>query len=118
MPILKIGAKKIFLMKIMFIVFLSFLTSFSANAAIVFNSTTSYDTVNELTTGVVNWFLSITAGVTIFFLIIGGIYYLTAFGDEKRMQEGKKIITYAIYGLVLILISYSVVTTLNAIIFD
>ncbi|MFH1048613.1 MAG: hypothetical protein V1732_03030 [Patescibacteria group bacterium] len=117
MPILKIGAKDLFL-KVFLVIFLSIVFVFPAQAAIVFNSTTSYNTVNELTTGVVNWFLSITAGVTIFFLIIGGIYYLTAFGDEKRMQEGKKIITYAIYGLVLILISYSVVTTLNAIIFD
>lgn len=114
---LKIISKK-FLMKVFGAIILSAVFVFPAKAVITFNSTTQYNTVNELTTGVVNWFLSVTAGLTIFFLIIGGIYYLTAFGDDKRMQEGKKIITYAIYGLVIILISYSVVTTLNSIIFS
>ncbi|MDP3056943.1 MAG: hypothetical protein Q8N37_00270 [bacterium] len=114
---LKIISKK-FLMKVFGVIVLSAIFVFPAKAVITFNSTTQYNTVNELTTGVVNWFLSVTAGITIFFLIIGGIYYLTAFGDEKRMQEGKRIITYAIYGLVIILISYSVVTTLNTIIFS
>lgn len=117
MSIFKTGTKNLFL-KIFLVSFFSAIFVFPAKAVITFNSTTQYNTVNELTTGVVNWFLSVTAGITIFFLIIGGIYYLTAFGDEKRMQEGKKIITYAIYGLVIILISYSVVTTLNSIIFS
>lgn len=111
------GAKKMFLTLFSVMLSLIFFV-FPAKAVIVFNKTTEYNNVTELTEGVINWFLSITAGVTIFFLIIGGIYYLTAFGDDKRMQEGKKIITYAIYGLILILISYSVVTTLNKIIFE
>lgn len=115
--IFKIGANNLFL-KVFSAILLSTIFVFPAQAAITFDPTSNYPTVNALADGVANWLLSITAGVTIFFLIIGGIYYLTAFGDDKRMQEGKKIITYAIYGLVLILISYSVITTLNAIIFD
>ncbi len=92
--------------------------AFFANAqGVVFDPTTSYNTVNEIVEAVSNYFLSFVAGLAILFLIIGGIYYLTAFGDDKRMEEGKKIITYTVYGLVIILISYSVVTTLNAIIF-
>lgn len=104
---------KIFLVVSAFMVFAP-----SAHALLTFDPFSSYNSVNDLTTAVVNWFLSITAGVTIFFLIMGGVYYLTAFGDDKRMQEGKKIITYAVYGLLLILISYSVVVTLNKIIFE
>jgi len=115
--LIKTGTINLFL-KVSAVIFVSTVFAFSSKAAVVFPPTSSYSTVNALVTGVINWFLSITAGVTIFFLIIGGIYYLTAFGDEKRMEEGKKIITYTIYGLVLILISYSVVTTLNAIIFS
>lgn len=118
MLIFKTSVKKIFLIKTFLAVFFSAFIAFSAKAAIIFNSTTSYNTVNELTEGIANWFLSITAGLTIFFLIIGGIYYLTAFGDDKRMEEGKKIITYTIFGLIMILISYSVITTLNKIIFE
>lgn len=119
-----------FLAKVFLSVFILFSLVSAANAAdcpppgdpaynpLCFPNTGARDNVNDLVTAVINWFLSITAGVAIFFLIIGGVYYLTAFGDEKRMEEGKKIITYAIYGLILILISYSVVTTLNTIIFS
>lgn len=121
MSIFKIGERgllsaKVFLAAFVFMAVVPF--AHAAGNTIIFNSTTSYTTVNDLVTAVVNWFLSVTAGITIFFLIIGGVYYLTAFGDDKRMQEGKKIITYAVYGLILILISYSVVNTINAIIFN
>jgi len=44
---------------------------------------------------VTNWILSFASGITILFLIIGGIYYLTSAGDDKQMEEGKKIINYA-----------------------
>lgn len=106
------------LLKILFTVFISTFAAAFAQAVLTFPSTTGYTTLNDLVVAVVNWFLSVTAGVAIFFIIIGGIYYLTAFGDDKRMQEGKKIITYAVYGLILILVSYSIVTTINAIIFS
>lgn len=113
----KTGAKNLFLM--FFSIFLlASAVIFPAKADVIFNSATNYPTVNALTDAIVNWFLSITAGLAILFLIIGGIYYVTAFGDDKRIEEAKKIITYAIFGLVLILISYSVVTTLNSIIFS
>ena len=117
MPILKNSTQNLFL-KLFWAIFLSIFFASSAKAIVEFPSTSNYPTVNALTTAVINWFLSITAGVTIFFLIIGGIYYLTAFGDEKRMELGKKIISYAVYGLIMILISYSIVTTLNTIIFS
>lgn len=113
----KTGAKNLFLM--FFSIFLLALAViFPAKADVIFNSATNYPTVNALTDAIVNWFLSITAGLAILFLIIGGIYYVTAFGDDKRIEEAKKIITYAIFGLALILISYSVVATVNKIIFE
>jgi hypothetical protein len=75
-----------------------------------------FGTIPLLIDAIINWFLTLTAAVTILFLIIGGIYYITAFGDDKKMEEGKKIISYAVYGLIMILISYSLVTTVNFII--
>lgn len=119
MSIFKTIGKNSLLVKVLLTVFVfTAIASFASAAILEIPSTTGYKTLNELVTAIVNWFLSITAGVTIFFLIIGGVYYLTAFGDDKRMQEGKKIITYAVYGLMMILVSYSIVTTINSIIFD
>lgn len=97
---------------------LGFLTfAESAKAAIKFDPLSSYGSIQEVIGGVTNWVLGIAAGITILFLIVGGIYYITAAGDDKQMEEGKKIINYAIIGLIVILISYSLVITLNAIIF-
>lgn len=44
------------------------------------------------------------AGIAVFImLIIGGFRYLTAGGDSKSAESARKTITYAIFGLVLIL---------------
>lgn len=104
---------------IIFIVIISFFVSYAvpASAQIIFNNPSSINTTQDLVASVVNWILGIAAAVVIIFLIIGGIYYMTAAGDEKQIEEAKRIIKYCIIGLFAILISYSVVTTLNKIIF-
>lgn len=112
--ILKNQSKKL---TALFIIYLLSIAT-SAKAGVVFDPLSSYTSIDDVVGGVTNWVLGITAGVTVLFLIVGGIYYITAAGDEKQMGEGKKIVNYAIIGLIVILISYSVVLTLNAIIFD
>lgn len=47
------------------------------------------------------------AGIAVFImLIIGGFRYLTAGGDPKSAESARKTITYAIFGLVLILAAW------------
>ncbi len=84
---------------------------------IKFGKNTSISSFGELTASITNWLLSIASFLAIFFLIIGGLYYITALGDTRQMEEAKKIITYVIIGLIVILISYTLVITLNKIIF-
>lgn len=84
---------------------------------IEFNNPSSLNSVQMVTDSITNWLLSVTVGIAILFLIIGGIYYITAAGDNKQIEEAKKIINYTVIGLIVILISYSLVTTLNKIIF-
>ena len=87
------------------------------SASIIFNNPSTLNNTQDLVVSVVNWILALAASIVIVFLIIGGIYYMTEAGDEKQMEEAKKIIKYCIIGLFVILISYSIVTTLNKIIF-
>ncbi len=72
--------------------------------------------LTEIIADIIDWLLKITSGVAILFIIIGGIIYATAAGDDKRMETAKSIITYAVLGLLFILISYSIVVTVNGII--
>lgn len=103
--------------KVFWIIFISIFFVSSAKAAVSFDPPSTFPNINALVEAITNWFLNITAAVSILFLIIGGIYYITAFGDDKKMEVGKKIITYTIYGLIIVLVSYSIILTVNNIIF-
>lgn len=98
--------------------------AFNANAANtvnwnngVFENPTGLNNTTALVTSIVNWLLGITSAIVILFLVIGGIMYVTAAGDEQKTEEAKKVITYCVVGLFIVLISYSVVLTLDSIIF-
>lgn len=60
-------------------------------------------TIKEIAINVLNFLLSIFGILAIIALVIGGGMYLTAYGDEKKIDSGKKIITYAIIGIVVAL---------------
>lgn len=56
------------------------------------------------------------AGIALFImLVIGGVKYITSGGDPKATEGAKNTITYAIGGLVLILISYLILVVIQAI---
>jgi len=57
--------------------------------------------------------LATAAGFALLFLIIGGIRYIRSWGDSEQMEKAKNMINYAVIGLVIVLISYSIVVTIN-----
>lgn len=59
---------------------------------------------------VINYFLGLLGLVAVAFLIYAGILMVTAGGDDGAIGKGKKIITYAVIGIVIILLSYTIVT--------
>jgi len=50
---------------------------------------------------VLSFLLSVFGVIAIIMMVVYGIIYLTAAGDQKQMQKGKKGFTYAIVGLIL-----------------
>lgn len=82
----------------------------SASAQVAGLTTSS---VKDIIVRIINFLLSVAAGLAILFLIIGGIYYVTAGGNDQQMTTAKSMLTYAVIGLVFILISYSIVITVN-----
>lgn len=48
-------------------------------------------------------------------LAFGGFLYVTSAGNEPRSERAKNIITYSIIGLVVILLAYVIIATLNTI---
>lgn len=64
----------------------------------------------------INTLLTIAAGLVVLFIILGGIRYIRSWGEVEDMQAAKKILLYAVLGLIVILVSYSAVVTLDKII--
>lgn len=69
----------------------------------------------EIVENVLLWILSIAGVITIFMLVVGGIMYMTAGGDEQKVATAKKVVTWTIIGLALILASYSIMVVLDKI---
>lgn len=100
---------------IIFIVILGLLFSFAVPALAQVAGLTSRP-LSEIIMSAIDWLLGIAAGLAILAIIIGGIYYVTAAGDEQQMSSAKTIITYAIFGIFIIVISYSIIATVNNVI--
>jgi hypothetical protein len=73
------------------------------------------NTFGGLANLVVNFLLGIVGIVSLAFIIIGGFRYITSQGDEEAAAAGKKTLTNAIIGLIVVVLSYIiVVVTINA----
>lgn len=56
------------------------------------------------------------AGIALFIMLLtGGVRYITSGGDPKAVEGAKNTITYAIGGLLLILISYLILVVIGKI---
>lgn len=63
----------------------------------------------NLFSGLVGWAISFAGVVALFFIMYGGLKLILSQGDKTAVEEGKKTITYAIIGLVLILMSFFII---------
>ena len=59
--------------------------------------------------GFINYFLLILGLVAVGFIIYAGVKMLTSQGNEQKVKEGTKMITYAVIGLIVIFLAYAIV---------
>ena len=62
-------------------------------------------TLIQIATNVLSFLLTIIGILAIIMLIIGGIMYLTAAGNEDSIDKGKKIVKYSLIGITIALAS-------------
>ena len=75
-------------------------------------------TISDLTKVFQNVVMSLLglAGIALFvMLLLGGFKYMTSGGDPKAIEGAQKTITYAIGGLLVILVSYLVLVLIQTI---
>ncbi len=71
------------------------------------------DTIDDLITNAIQWMLSIIGLLSVLAIVGAGIMYVTAFVDEGQTQKAKKILIWAIVGLILAGASYAILSLVS-----
>ena len=72
-------------------------------------------TVDNLPNGIViviKYLLSIIGIITLFFIVISGIKYMSSFGDEEKMKSAKNAFSSSVTGLAIALLSFVILETI------
>lgn len=64
---------------------------------------------SNLITNAVQWVIGIAGAVSAIFIVYGGITYITSSGDAGKLDKGKKMITYALIGLLIVALAEIIV---------
>lgn len=75
-------------------------------------ATQSEGSIKALALKIVNYFLTFLGIVAVMMIIFGGVTYVTAAGKQESIDNAKKIILYALLGIVIILLSFAIVNTI------
>lgn len=62
---------------------------------------------------VLNWLLILSGTVALVFVILAGISYITSGGDQKKLDNAKHTLTYAILGLFIIFVSFLIIRIIS-----
>ena len=60
---------------------------------------------------IVNWFLGFVGLVAVLFIVYGGMLYITSAGDPEKAGKGKTILMYAVIGIVIVALAWTIVNT-------
>jgi len=61
--------------------------------------------IQELIASLTNWFINIGLAIAVLMIIYGGFMFITAGGKEDRVTTGRKIVTWSVIGLGVLLLA-------------
>lgn len=64
----------------------------------------------DITIRVVQWVLGMLGLIAVILILVGGFTWMTSAGNEEKIKKAKAILTSAIIGLMIILLSWALVT--------
>jgi hypothetical protein len=82
------------------------------NPSAVSTATGGQGSFRQLALTIVNFFLTFLGLIAVVMIIYGGFLYVTAAGNQEKIESAKKIIMYAVIGIVVILLSFAIVNTI------
>ncbi len=70
--------------------------------------------VQELLNNVIDAILQIVGVIAVAMIVYGGIQYMISGGEEKKLESAKKTITYAVVGLVVVILAGAIINFIIA----
>ncbi len=68
--------------------------------------------IDDVIVGIVNGIVGVLSLVSVIFIVVGGINYMTSAGDAGKIEKAKKTILYAVIGLVICVLAFAIVNFL------
>ena len=69
-------------------------------------------TLNDILVTVIKWLLTIAGVIAVAFVVVGGYWYITSAGNEEQSEKGRKTLTNAIIGVIVVVLAYTIVTVI------
>lgn len=66
-------------------------------------------TITDVLKKVINWMLGLVGFLALIALIIGGARMIMDFGNEEQVKKAKMTITWAVIGLLVVMLSYAII---------
>ncbi len=60
-----------------------------------------------------NILLTLGGVIAVLFIVLGGYQYITSRGNEDQAKSGRKTMTYALVGLIVVLLAFTLVSILT-----
>lgn len=69
--------------------------------------------LGQIVVNIIELLLTLVGAVTLLFLIFGAIKFVVSRGDPKAIEGAQKMMTYAIIGAVLVLVSFMIINVVS-----
>lgn len=67
------------------------------------------DALPAIITNILYAIIAVTGLVSVVYIIIGGINYMTSSGDTTKVEKAKKTILYALIGMIICVLAFAIV---------
>lgn len=101
---------------VVFLTFLFFINLFAATDTIQIENPLTATSVEALINSIIDFLVIMALALSSLMVVLAGYYFVTASGDPKKIEAGKKIILYTLIGLGIIMFAKAVNSILKLVI--
>jgi len=104
---------KSFLFKsFLFILVISFLIPLSVNGIVIQNPLEA-ESFDALIVNIIDFLIPVASAVAGLMIVVGAFYFVTSAGSPERVEKGKKLIFYALLGLIVVILAQFLVIAIK-----